>query len=69
MNDVRYDSPRTGRCFYQLYDTVKSVEDIEVVDIPKEQNAIEIEPIGVTTFTSNPETAKKFVDYLRFGRG
>ena len=51
------------------YDTVKSVEDIEVVKIPKEQNAIEIIPIGVTTFTKYPETAKKFVDFCASDEG
>ncbi len=51
------------------WDTVKSVEDIEVVQIPKEQNAIEIIPIGVTTFTKYPETAKKFVDFCASDEG
>ena len=51
------------------YDTVKSVEGIEVVEIPKEQNAIEIIPIGVTTFSKNPETAKKFVDFCASDEG
>jgi molybdate transport system substrate-binding protein len=51
------------------YDTVKSVEDIEVVKIPKEQNAIEIIPIGVTTFTKYPDTSKKFVDFCASDEG
>lgn len=45
------------------WDTVKVVEDIEVVEIPPEQNDIKVIPIGVTTFSENPETAKKFVDF------
>jgi len=45
------------------WDTVKFVEDIDVVEIPKEQNDIKVIPIGTTTFTEAPETAKKFVDF------
>ena len=51
------------------WDTVKSVEDIEVVEIPKEQNSIEIIPIGVTTFSKYPQTAKKFVDFCASDEG
>lgn len=51
------------------YDTVKAVEDIEVVEISKEQNAIEIIPIGVTTFTKYPETARIFVDFCASEEG
>jgi molybdate transport system substrate-binding protein len=53
------------------WDTVKAVKDIDVVEIPKEQNMIRIIPVGVTTFTKNPETAKKFVDFCasQEGRG
>lgn len=45
------------------WDTVKVVEDIEVIEIPREQNDIKIIPIGVTTFSANPELARKFVDF------
>ncbi len=45
------------------WDTVKSVEDIDIIEIAKEQNAIKVIPIGVTTFSKNPETARKFVDF------
>jgi molybdate transport system substrate-binding protein len=51
------------------WDTVKAVEDIEVVEIPKEQNDIKIIPIGVTTFSKNPESAKKFVDFCASEQG
>jgi molybdate transport system substrate-binding protein len=51
------------------WDTVKTVEDIEVVEIPKEQNDIKIIPIGVTTFSEHPETAKKFVDFVASDEG
>jgi len=51
------------------WDTVKAVKDIEVVEIPHEQNIIEIVPIGVTTFTKNPETARKFVDFCASAEG
>ncbi|MBN1375335.1 MAG: molybdate ABC transporter substrate-binding protein [Dehalococcoidia bacterium] len=51
------------------WDTVKSVKDIELIEIPKEQNLIEIIPVGVTTFSENPETAKKFVDFCASEEG
>lgn len=51
------------------WDTVKAVKDIEVVEIPKEQNDIKIIPIGVTTFSKNPETAKRFVDFCASQEG
>jgi molybdate transport system substrate-binding protein len=51
------------------WDTVKAVEDIDVVEIPKEQNDIKIIPIGVTTFSKNPEAAKQFVDFCASEEG
>jgi len=51
------------------WDTVKAVKDIEVVEISAEENIIQIIPIGVTTFTKNPETAKKFVDFCASEEG
>jgi molybdate transport system substrate-binding protein len=45
------------------WDTVKFVEDIDVVPIPREQNDIKLIPIGALTFSKYPETAKKFVDF------
>jgi molybdate transport system substrate-binding protein len=51
------------------WDTVKAVEDIECIEISKEQNSIEIIPIGVTTFSKDPETAEKFVDFCASEEG
>ena len=51
------------------WDTVKAVEDIEVIEIPKEQNDIKIIPIGVVTFSKNPEVAKEFVDFCASADG
>lgn len=45
------------------WDTVKSVEDIDLIQIPAEDNLIEVIPVGVTTFTKVPKTAKQFVDF------
>ena len=51
------------------WDTVRFVEDIEVIEIPQEQNIINIIPIGATTFSENPETAKQFVDFVASDEG
>lgn len=51
------------------WDTVKSVEDIDVIEIPNEQNAIKVIPIGITTFTEHPENAKNFVDFCASDEG
>ena len=51
------------------WDTVKSVPEIECVQIPKEQNSIKIIPIGVTTFSKHQETAKTFVDFCASSEG
>ncbi|MEA1959235.1 MAG: molybdate ABC transporter substrate-binding protein [Chloroflexota bacterium] len=44
-------------------DVVYENEDIEVVDIPKEQNLIKIIPIGTLVFSEEPEAAELFVDF------
>ena len=46
------------------WDTVKFVEEIEVIQIPKEQNDIKIVPIGTLTFSEYPEVAQQFVDFV-----
>jgi molybdate transport system substrate-binding protein len=46
------------------WDTVKFVDEIDVVAIPKEQNIINIVPIGRTTFSKHPDTAQQFVDFV-----
>ena len=51
------------------WDTVKAVKDIDVVEIEKEKNMIRIIPVGVTTFTKNPEAAKTFVDFCASQEG
>jgi molybdate transport system substrate-binding protein len=51
------------------WDTVKAVKDIQIIEIAPAQNMIEIIPIGVTTFTKHPETAKKFVDFCASAEG
>lgn len=51
------------------WDTVKSVPEIECVQIPKEQNSIKVIPIGVTTFSQHQETAEEFVDFCASSEG
>jgi len=51
------------------WDTVKSVEKIEVVQIPKEKNLVKVIPIGVTTFSEHPESARGFVDFCASKEG
>lgn len=46
------------------WDTVRFMDEIDVIQIPMEQNIIQIVPIGRTTFTQYPETAKQFVDFV-----
>ncbi len=51
------------------WDTVKFVEEVEVIQIPKEKNDIKLIPIGVLTFSKFPETARQFVDYCASSQG
>lgn len=51
------------------WDTVKTVDDIEVIEIPEEQNIISIIPIGVTTFTKKEDIARKLVDFCASDEG
>ncbi|MBN2076608.1 MAG: molybdate ABC transporter substrate-binding protein [Dehalococcoidales bacterium] len=51
------------------WDTVKTVEDIEVIEIPEEQNIISIIPIGITTFTEKEDIARNFVDFCASDEG
>ena len=51
------------------WDTVKSVDDIETIEIPPKQNIIKIVPIGVTTFTEKPEIAGQFVAFCASDEG
>jgi len=51
------------------WDTVKFVEKIDVIEIPREQNIIKVIPIGVTTFSEHRATARKFVDFCASEEG
>lgn len=51
------------------WDTVKSVDDIDTIEIPTKQNVIKIVPIGVTTFTEKPEIAGQFVAFCASEEG
>jgi molybdate transport system substrate-binding protein len=51
------------------WDTVKTVDDIEVIEIPEEQNIISIIPIGVTTFTEKEDIAMNFIDFCASDEG
>jgi len=51
------------------WDTVKYVEKIEVIQIPRDRNLVKIIPIGVTTFSKHEATAKKFVDFCASDKG
>jgi molybdate transport system substrate-binding protein len=44
-------------------DVVLDVENIQVIDIPKEQNLIKVIPVGSLTFSEKIETANAFVDF------
>ncbi len=45
------------------WDTVKSDESIEVIQIPRAQNDIKLIPVGALTFSEYPGTARQFVDF------
>lgn len=51
------------------WDTVKFVDNIDLIEIPINQNEIKVIPIGTTTFSKNPETAEAFVDYCASDEG
>mgnify|MGYP001594976071 CR=1 FL=1 len=44
-------------------DVVYGNEDIEVIEIPKDQNIIKTIPIGTLTFSENKKAARQFVDF------
>lgn len=50
-------------------DVVVAVEEIEAIEIPKEQNIIKVIPIGTLTFSKNKDIAKKFVDFCASDEG
>jgi molybdate transport system substrate-binding protein len=51
------------------WDTVKFVEEIDVVEIPSEQNIIKIVPIGTLTFSEYPEAAQQFIEFVASEEG
>jgi len=51
------------------WDTVKFVEEIDVVEIPKEQNTIKIVPIGTLTFSEYPDAAQDFIEFVSSEEG
>ncbi|RJS84231.1 molybdate ABC transporter substrate-binding protein, partial [Methanophagales archaeon] len=42
---------------------------IEIIEIPKEQNAIDVIPIGVLIFSKDKEAARKFMDFVVSEKG
>ena len=50
-------------------DVVKYEPDIEIIEIPKEQNIIEVIPIGTLVFSENTGTARDFVDFCSSDEG
>ncbi len=64
MNEVMtYISLGQADASINWWDIVKSVDKIEVIEIPNQQNIISTIPIGTTTFSEHPETARAFVDF------
>jgi molybdate transport system substrate-binding protein len=43
--------------------------ETDIIEIPKEQNLIEVIPIGTLTFSENEDTAKQFVDFVSSDEG
>ena len=50
-------------------DVVMTVENIEVIDIPKEQNLIKVIPIGTLVFSEKKRTAIAFADFCASAQG
>jgi molybdate transport system substrate-binding protein len=44
-------------------------EKVDAISIPTSDNVVLIVPIGVTTFTKNPENAQKFADFVASDEG
>jgi molybdate transport system substrate-binding protein len=44
-------------------------DTMDAISIPAEDNAVLIVPIGLTTFTKNPENAQKFADFVASDEG
>lgn len=50
-------------------DNVQGVEEVEIVEIPAEQNMIKTIPVGVLTCTQKQETAQAFADFVASADG
>lgn len=48
---------------------VVAVEDIEIIEIPREQSSIEVIPVGSLTFSKDKAIAEKFVDFCASDEG
>ncbi|MFA5269874.1 MAG: molybdate ABC transporter substrate-binding protein [Methanoregula sp.] len=46
-----------------------NTEKMDAITIPTEDNVVLIVPVGVTTFTKNPENAQKFADFVASDEG
>jgi len=46
-----------------------NTEKMDTISIPAKDNVVLIIPIGVTTFTKNPENAQKFADFVASDKG
>ncbi len=51
------------------WDTVKFVEEIEVIQIPRELNDIKLISVGALTFSKSPDAARQFVDFCSSKKG
>ena len=50
-------------------DVVKDEPNIEIIEIPKEQNIIEVIPIGTLVFSKNKDMAEYFADFCSSDEG
>ena len=48
---------------------VRTEEETDIIEIPKEQNIIKVIPIGTLTFSENKDMAKQFVDFVASDKG
>jgi molybdate transport system substrate-binding protein len=47
-----------------IWSDLYNPETMEIIEMPRSQNLIKIIPIGTLTFSGQPETAQKFVDFV-----
>ncbi|MCD6208088.1 MAG: molybdate ABC transporter substrate-binding protein [Methanosarcinales archaeon] len=66
---VVYISMRQADASIIWEDLVVNSEQMEIVEIPVEQNIIKIVPIGTLTSSEQNDTAKKFVDFVASPEG